>query len=166
MLIQVPAKFIKTLSPAAKFFKTGRFAPLVPQTLLRTRCGEKRSKMVFPVHSPTDPGFYWSSAPRRCHKTDGNCQILLQFTPEKISAGGKTSGTLRIADPPGNSFRSIPDRSVRSNPFGRHGIVKPEQRIIRMLQFIFRICGPPIRIVRKERHFHIGLTGTHPDITN
>ena len=156
---------VKTLEPAEQRFEIVSRFQRIPDALLLVRRVVKR----LPAHRleflPGDPCGDVGAAPGRGDQADRNIEVLQQLPAEKVAAGRKVRRRLRIADLPAETGL-VRQRPLRRQPAGQHGVVKPDSRIIRMPELLFGIQGPEKRILRKNRHLHIGLAGAHPDFAD
>ena len=127
--------------------------------------GQKFPAAFLLVFFPRDPRRDVSTAPGGGNQPDRYVKIPHQLTAEEETAGAEGHDALRCTESPARTV-FINQRFVCRHPPAENGIEYTQLRAVRFGSCRIAAGGTPELTFAPDRHLHVGLSGTHPDITD
>ena len=112
-----------------------------------------------------NPRLNVGSTPCGRDETDRYIEVLHQFASEEIAACAEEFDGFRRADLPAGTVL-VGKRIIRAHAAHQEGVVQTDARVIGVRNFFFVIRGAPELSAAVDGHFHVGLSGAHPDFAD
>ena len=127
--------------------------------------GERQLRAVFFERLFGNPRLNVGSAPCCRDEADGNIEVLHQLASEEVAACAEEFDGFRRADLPAGTVL-VGKRIIRAHAAHQEGVVQTDARVIGVRNFFFVIRGAPELSAAVDGHFHVGLSGAHPDFAD